>query len=109
MSKAGSARSVKNIALLVAFLLSSSTTTEATRSKSFAAISDTDLRSQASARWLRDGFTTRMVPVNGTQLFVAEGGAGSTVVLLHGYPASPYIRCKKCRFDDATQQAASAG
>jgi pimeloyl-ACP methyl ester carboxylesterase len=78
--------------LLVALLvLSSVPATAAGQLKASPAASDTDLRSQASARWRRDGFSTRMVVVNRTQLFVAEGGSGPTVVLLHGYPQSGEI------------------
>ena len=42
----------------------------------------------AKQRWLKAGFTTRMVRVNGISLHVAEAGQGDPVLLLHGYPQS---------------------
>jgi pimeloyl-ACP methyl ester carboxylesterase len=80
-------------AVVIASLPSIATPVFAARKQSSvgAEAADAGLRSQASARWSRDGFTTRMVAVNGTRLFVAEGGNGPAVVLLHGYPQSGEI------------------
>lgn len=49
------------------------------------------LRSAAGNRWAASGFATRNVAVSGTTLYVALGGKGSSVVLLHGYPQSGEI------------------
>jgi pimeloyl-ACP methyl ester carboxylesterase len=49
---------------------------------------------QAKLRWSAVGFATRMVPVNGVTLHVAEAGQGDAVVLLHGYPQSGEIWLK---------------
>lgn len=49
------------------------------------------LRQSAKKRWAAHGFDTRVVSANGTDIHVAVGGRGSTVVLLHGYPQSGEI------------------
>src|SRR5256885_4193785 len=49
------------------------------------------LREEARERWAQRGFTTDMIRVNGVDLHVASGGAGSPLVLLHGYPQSGEI------------------
>jgi pimeloyl-ACP methyl ester carboxylesterase/heme-degrading monooxygenase HmoA len=49
------------------------------------------LRREAGERWAARGFTTEMIRVNGVDLHVASGGAGSPLVLLHGYPQSGEI------------------
>src|SRR5215469_308145 len=49
------------------------------------------LYQRASTRWAALGFESRMLHVNGVDLFVAMGGAGRPVVLLHGYPQSGEI------------------
>ena len=52
---------------------------------------DSALYNGASARWKALGFEPSTVRVNGVDLFVAMGGAGRPVVLLHGYPQSGEI------------------
>ncbi len=49
------------------------------------------LREEVSKRWMGLGFETRMISVNGVDLFVAEKGAGRPALLLHGYPQSGEI------------------
>lgn len=44
------------------------------------------LRAETRSRWASSGFETRIVPVNGVSLHVAQAGEGDLVVLLHGYP-----------------------
>jgi pimeloyl-ACP methyl ester carboxylesterase/heme-degrading monooxygenase HmoA len=46
---------------------------------------------EAKERWMRLGFNTNMLQVNGVYLHVAEAGKGKPVVLLHGYPQSGEI------------------
>lgn len=44
-----------------------------------------------SRRWAALGFKSRTLNVNGVDLYVASGGSGSPIVLLHGYPQSGEI------------------
>jgi pimeloyl-ACP methyl ester carboxylesterase len=49
---------------------------------------DAALLNATRQRWLANGFTTRIVQINGIGIHVAEAGQGAAVVLLHGYPQS---------------------
>lgn len=50
-----------------------------------------DLHERAGERWAARGFESSTISFNGVDLYVATGGAGSPIVLLHGYPQSGEI------------------